>query len=310
MLEIQHLYKSFGRFQAVEDLQLNIDKGCCFGFVGPNGAGKTTTMKMVAGLLVPDQGEIYVDQVNIQKSPELLKMKIGYMPDFFGVYDNLKVLEYMEFYASMYGMAGEEVKKTCLTLIDLVNLSEKENMYVDSLSRGMKQRLCMARCLVHNPPFLILDEPASGLDPRARFDMKTIIKRLTSMGKTIMISSHILPELTQMCDRIGIMEHGKLILDGNVQELLNKAQQTLDIHIIALGDQEKVVEILKCNKNVKQFSMRENEYIVNFNGDDKMQAQLLSSLTEQGILVNQFYKEAGDLEMLFMRLTKDNKGDN
>ena len=310
MLKIQHLHKSFGRFHAVDDLQLNIDKGSCFGFVGPNGAGKTTTMKMVAGLLCPDEGEIFVDQVNIQKSPELLKMKIGYMPDFFGVYDNLKVMEYMEFYASMYGLVGEEIRKRCFELIDLVNLSDKENVYVDSLSRGMKQRLCLARCLVHDPPFLILDEPASGLDPRARFDMKTIIKRLTSMGKTIMISSHILPELTQMCDQIGIMEHGRLILNGDMQELLNKAQQTLDIHIILTGNQEKVVDILKADKNVKKFSMRENEYIVKFNGDDEMQAQLLENLVANGIRVNQFYKEAGDLEMLFMRLTKENKGDN
>ena len=307
MLKIQHLYKSYGHFQAVDDLNLQIEKGTSFGFVGPNGAGKTTTMKMIAGLLLPDKGEIYIDGIDVVKSPDELKEKIGYMPDFFGVYDNLRVMEYMEFYASMYGLAGKDIKKRCLQLIEMVNLSGKENAYVDSLSRGMKQRLCLARSLVHEPQLLILDEPASGLDPRARYEMKEIIKKLTALGKTIMISSHILPELKQMCNYIGIMEHGSLVMEGDMQQVLEKAHQTSDIRIQILDGQEQMITLFKEDHRVQHFSMRQNEFVVNFYGDEKEEARLLRTIIEQGIEVSRFNKEAGDLETLFMRLTEDAK---
>ena len=216
MLEIKQLCKYYGDFLAVNHLDLSIENGEIFGFVGPNGAGKTTTMKIISGLLKASSGEVFIDGTNALKDAKQLKQKIGYMPDFFGVYDNLKAIEYMEFYASMYGIVGKKAKQISRELMALVNLSDKENSYVDGLSRGMKQRLCLARSMVHNPDLLILDEPASGLDPRARFEMKEILKNLKDMGKTIMISSHILPELAEICTTIGIMEHGQLLLQGKL----------------------------------------------------------------------------------------------
>ena len=182
MLEIKNLNKKFGKFQALNNMSMMIEKGELFGFVGPNGAGKTTTMRIVAGLLSADSGEVLLDGENLLSDSRKLKGKIGYMPDFFGVYDNLKAIEYMEFFASIYGINGKAAKSLSYELMELVNLSGKEDCYVDTLSRGMKQRLCLARSLVHNPELLILDEPASGLDPRARFEMKEILSNLREMG--------------------------------------------------------------------------------------------------------------------------------
>ena len=305
MLQINNLYKSFGKFNAVDNLTLHIKKGEIFGFVGHNGAGKTTTMKITAGLLAPSAGSVYIDGINALSERNKVKRKIGYMPDFFGVYDNLKAIEYMEFYAAMYGIRGEEATKTCLNLMELVNLADKRDAYVDSLSRGMKQRLCLARSLVHEPELLLLDEPASGLDPRARFEMKEILKNLGSMGKTVIISSHILPELADMCDTIGIMQHGKLIMHGTVDEIQMKAMHQRPLNIRVLNDMDKAVRIIKENPKVSKVSVREGVLVADFTGDDKETANLLKRLFEEDILVESFYKEQGNLETLFLELTSE-----
>ncbi len=231
MLQIQGLTKKYGKFLALNDLNLHIEKGEIFGFVGPNGAGKTTTMRIVCGLLKATGGEVLVDGISAIKNPEDIKRKVGYVPDFFGVYDNLKVMEYMEFYGSMYGMKKDDVDEIAEGLLELVNLSDKKEEFVDTLSRGMKQRLCVARALIHNPDLLVLDEPNSGLDPRARFEMKEVLKNLGSMGKTIIISSHILPELAEMCTSIGIMEHGQLIINGKVEEIMQESDRFVCVHL-------------------------------------------------------------------------------
>lgn len=305
MLQINNLYKSFGKFNAVDNLTLHIKKGEIFGFVGHNGAGKTTTMKITAGLLAPSAGSVYIDGINALSERNKVKRKIGYMPDFFGVYDNLKAIEYMEFYAAMYGIRGEEATKTCLNLMELVNLADKRDAYVDSLSRGMKQRLCLARSLVHDPELLLLDEPASGLDPRARFEMKEILKNLGSMGKTVIISSHILPELADMCDTIGIMQHGKLIMHGTVDEIQMKAMHQRPLNIRVLNDMDKAVRIIKENPKVSKVSVREGVLVADFTGDDKETANLLKRLFEEDILVESFYKEQGNLETLFLEFTSE-----
>ena len=258
MLEIKQLKKNFGKFTAINNLDLHIEKGEIFGFVGHNGAGKTTTMKIVAGLLSATSGEVYIDGVDAFANRKEIKRKIGYMPDFFGTYDNLKALEYMEFYASMYGIVGDEARQTSLNLMELVNLADKTDAYVDSLSRGMKQRLCLARSLVHNPELLILDEPASGLDPRARFEMKEIMKNLGSMGKTVIISSHILPELADMCSTIGIMQHGNLIMHGTVDEIQMEALHARPLNIRVLDKKEEAVRLLREDPNTKKVSERED----------------------------------------------------
>ncbi len=303
MLRISNLNKSYGNFKALDCLELNIEKGELFGFVGPNGAGKTTTMKIISGLLKADSGEVYVDDVDAIKENRKLKDKIGYMPDFFGTYDNLKALEYMEFYASIYGIEGKEAKNLCLDLMELVNLSDKKDSYVDGLSRGMKQRLCLARSLVHNPELLILDEPASGLDPRARFEMKEILKNLKNMGKTIIISSHILPELAEMCSSIGIIEKGKMVVKGTVEEIFATVNSSNPLIIKFVENQEKAVRILKENPLIENISIRENSVSTTFTGNAKDEAQLIKTLIENDILLSSFSREQGNLESLFMQIT-------
>ena len=303
MLEIKQLNKKFGKFTALNNLDLHIDKGDIFGFVGHNGAGKTTTMKIVAGLLSATSGQVYVDGIDVFANRKEIKRKIGYMPDFFGTYDNLKALEYMEFYASMYGIEGAQARQTSLNLMELVNLSDKTDAYVDSLSRGMKQRLCLARSLVHNPDLLILDEPASGLDPRARFEMKEIMKNLGSMGKTVIISSHILPELADMCSTIGIMQHGSLIMHGTVDEIQMQAMHSRPLNIRVLERKEDAIRILREDPNTKKVSEREDYIVADYVGDDIDTARLLKRLMDSEILVESFYKEKGNLESLFLELT-------
>lgn len=310
MLEISNLTKRYGKFLALDGLNLHIDKGEIFGFVGPNGAGKTTTMRIICGLLKASAGTVLVDGVDALKRPDDIKRKVGYVPDFFGVYDNLKVMEYMEFYGSMYGMDKEDVDEISVGLLELVNLSDKQDTFVDTLSRGMKQRLCVARALIHNPELLILDEPNSGLDPRARFEMKEVLKNLGSMGKTILISSHILPELSEMCTSIGIMERGKLIVSGRVEEIMQKSMGIQPIHLKAvLPEMEEeeakahVMTVLKEQPLVTGVSYAGDEFLVNFGGTQQQTAQLLKALVDRDILVSDFHREKENLEALFLEIT-------
>ncbi|WP_281532048.1 ABC transporter ATP-binding protein [Anaerocolumna aminovalerica] len=303
MLQIRNLTKKYGKFTALDNLNLTIDQGQIFGFVGPNGAGKTTTMKIVAGLLRPDSGQVYLDGIEQKEHIKAFKERIGYMPDFFGVYDNLKAKEYMEFYASIYGIEGEQSRKLSLELMDLVGLSDKADSYVDSLSRGMKQRLCLARSLIHNPEFLILDEPASGLDPRARYDMKEIIKELNKRGKTILISSHILPELAQMCTNIGIIENGKMMVTGTVEEIMTTRGTASPLVMRFVNGQEKAIEILKENELVDNITIRDNSVSILFKGNEEEEAMLLTDMIKNGAYVNYFSREESDLESLFIQIT-------
>ncbi len=303
MVEIENLYKHYGKFVALDHLNLSIDKGELFGFVGPNGAGKTTTMRIISGLLKADGGQVQVADVDALKDSQSLKRRIGYMPDFFGVYDNLKAIEYMEFYASIYGITGKKATNMCMELMDLVNLGDKAEFYVDSLSRGMKQRLCLARSLVHNPELLILDEPASGLDPRARFEMKGILKNLHDMGKTIVISSHILSELAEMCTTIGIIDKGKMVTKGTVEDIMRKLNTTNPLKIHVIESVESAVRIIKENPKVENLSIDGEDITVSFDGDDEEEAALLANLVNNGIKVVSYMRETGNLEEVFMMVT-------
>lgn len=303
MVEIKGLYKNYGNFLALNQLNLHIDKGELFGFVGPNGAGKTTTMKILSGLLRASAGEAYVNGVDALHESDKLKSVIGYMPDFFGVYDNLKAIEYMEFYASIYGLHGKEATSYCMELMDLVNLSDKAQFYVDSLSRGMKQRLCLARSLVHNPELLILDEPASGLDPRARFEMKGILRNLHDMGKTIIISSHILSELAEMCTTVGIIDRGQMMVKGSVEEIMSRLNTSNPLVIRVVSGQEQAIQLLKENPAVVNLSVDGNQLMVSFRGSEEEEARLLSALIEKDVLISTFMRETGNLEEVFMRVT-------
>ena len=303
MIEIKKLYKHYGDFVALNNLDLSIEKGELFGFVGPNGAGKTTTMRILSGLLKADGGEVYIGEVNAIEDNQALKKKIGYMPDFFGVYDNLKAIEYMEFYASIYGIVGKKAKKLCMELMELVNLSDKAEFYVDCLSRGMKQRLFLARSLVHNPDLLILDEPASGLDPRARFEMKGILKNLNDMGKTIIISSHILSELAEMCTTIGIIEKGSMITKGTVDEIMSRLVASNPIKIQIIENKEEAVKIFKEEPLVKNISIDGDYISLGFTGEQEDEAELLAKLIRNNIKVVSFVRESGNLEEVFMMVT-------
>lgn len=303
MLYINDLTKNYGSFTAVNHLSLHIPEGDLFGFVGPNGAGKTTTIRIVCGLLRASGGSVKIGSIPAAVGSRAMKRMIGYVPDFFGVYDNLKVREYMDMYGSMYGMSFRDIVKLTDDLLELVNLSDKKEVYVDTLSRGMKQRLCVARALLHNPRLLILDEPSSGLDPRARVEMKELLKNLHSMGKTIVISSHILSELSEMCNSIGIMNHGQLITAGRIEDIMRQISGGKRTHIQIISGMETATRILREQVGVRIESVRENEIIVLFNGADEEISALIGYMIQNQVVLAGFYREQGSLESLFMQLT-------
>ncbi len=303
MLHIRDLTKCYGSFTAVDRLTLNIPEGDLFGFVGPNGAGKTTTIRIVCGLLRATSGSVQIGNTTAAVGSNEMKRMIGYVPDFFGVYDNLKVKEYMDMYGSMYSMTSREIAKLSDDLLELVNLTDKKEFYVDTLSRGMKQRLCVARALLHNPKLLILDEPNSGLDPRARVEMKELLKNLHSMGKTIIISSHILSELSEMCTSIGIMNRGKLVTAGRIEDIMQKLSNDKRIHVHVASEMEPVVRMMKEQAGVVVESVREDEIIINHSGTDEQLCALIGYLIQNKVVLTGFNKEEGNLESLFMQLT-------
>lgn len=303
MLYINNLTKNYGSFTAVNHLTLHIPQGDLFGFVGPNGAGKTTTIRIVCGLLKASGGSVRIGSTSAAVGSKEMKRLIGYVPDFFGVYDNLKVREYMDLYGSMYGMYSRDIAKLTDDLLELVNLSDKKDFYVDTLSRGMKQRLCVARALLHNPMLLILDEPSSGLDPRARVEMKELLKNLHSMGKTIIISSHILSELSEMCNSIGIMNRGQLITAGRIEDIMQQIIGGKRIHVQVISNIETAVRILKEQAGVTVESVRENEIIISNNGTDEQISALIGQLIQNQVVLAGFHREEGSLESLFMQLT-------
>ncbi|MDF2591533.1 MAG: ABC-type multidrug transport system, ATPase component [Clostridia bacterium] len=304
MLEIRNLHKKYGRFNAVNDLNLSIKEGEIFGFVGPNGAGKSTTMKIICGLLPATSGEVSVDGVDALRHNNKIKEKIGYMPDFFGVYDDLKVDEYLDFYASIYKIKEANKRKTISDLLELVDLGHKRDAYVDNLSRGMKQRLCLARSLIHNPRLLILDEPASGLDPRARVEMKAILKNLKDMGKTILISSHILSELAEMCTSIGVIDNGKIVISGTVSEIMQQIYSKKLIKIKVNDKLEEAVLILKEFPFIEKITTGENLIQAGFDGGDEDMSRVLNALVTRAIPVATFAQLDGNLEDVFMKVTK------
>ena len=303
MLEIKHLMKKYGKFTAVDDLNLTIPESSIFGFVGPNGAGKTTTMKIMSGLLKATDGSVMIDGVDVTKNPKALKEHIGYMPDFFGVYDDLKVSEYMDFYAGTYYIPYEQREDLINNLLEIVDLSHKKDAYVDGLSRGMKQRLCLARSLIHDPKLLILDEPASGLDPRARVEMREEFKQLQTMGKTIIISSHILPELAEMCTEVGIIDRGHIVVQGTVQEIMKQMTKVRRIQIRPLENMTALMKLLEEQPLVEDII--ENTFDVEFSyqGEDKELAGLLKQIVLADIEMVYFKEKEGNLEEIFMQVT-------
>ncbi len=310
MLKIDSLTKNYGSFPALKGLSLEIPDGALHGFVGPNGAGKTTTMRILATLMKPTSGTAYVDGTDVVKDGQKARKLVGYMPDFFGVYDSLKCWEYLDFYARCYRIGAEERKKMTRRLLELVQLEEKEDEYVDALSRGMKQRLCLARSLIHDPKLLILDEPASGMDPRARAEMKGILRTLREMRKTVLISSHILPELAEMCDSLTILDHGELVFSGSVEALNDKmnGNAPLDIRLTEGCGEENVEAAVRCLKEMPAVTeiLREEPYLLRIrleNGSDVC-PDVLRQLVMKGVPVSDFHRAPMNLEKVFMEVTQ------
>jgi ABC-2 type transport system ATP-binding protein len=303
-IETIDLTRRFGKLTAVDSINLQVPTGSLFGLIGPNGAGKTTTLRMLAGLLDPSSGEILINGNQTNNRWRKVRNQIGYMPDFFGVYEDMLVWEYLDFFARCYELPNQLRKKVTDELLELVDLSEKRNDYVQTLSRGMRQRLCLAHTLVHDPTVLLLDEPASGLDPRARVEMRELLRELGAMGKTIVVSSHILAELAEMCDSIGVIERGRLVISGNLEEISQQAQQGRMIQINTLSNPEIVKKILQKHGGVGRIFTDSLRLEVEFSGDDYAVAALLEFLINNGVQISSFAETSSGLEDIFLRLTQ------
>lgn len=310
IIEIQGLTKKYGDLVALNDLTLNIEEGEVFGFIGPNGAGKTTTMRILTTLLKPTSGKAWVAGESVTDNPRAVRRNIGYMPDFFGVYDDMKVWEYLDFFAACYDIPPTTRVGMIDDLLALVDLGHKKEAFVDSLSRGMKQRLCLARTLAHDPKVLILDEPASGLDPRARIEIRELLRELKMMGKTIFFSSHILSEVADICTSIAILEAGGLVAYGDMAEMKRQLRTHRLIQLRALGELVPIQEFLLRHEAVESIITAEEMDIpsdslrFDFTGDDAALSQLLASLIGNNFQVVAFQEETGDLEDVFLQVTK------
>ena len=305
MIAAENLTKTYGKRTALDHVSFEVPEGEIFGFVGPNGAGKTTTLRILAALLEPTSGRASIGGADVAKQPHLVHSKIGYMPDFFGVYDQLTVAEYLDFYAACYRQSKQRRGKVVEELLVLVGLTERRDQLVDTLSRGLKQRLCLARALVHDPVVLLLDEPASGLDPRARVEMREILKELRGMGKTIIISSHILPELTELCTMIGIIDHGRMRATGSVQDVIRGLSADRRLRITVVGAREPAIAILEPLESVRRVDITNGTIEATYEGDDSTAAEILQALTAGGIKVAAFSQVDGGLEEAFMRATSE-----
>jgi ABC-2 type transport system ATP-binding protein len=304
VIEAHDLTKKYGDLFAIKSLELNLQKGDVFGFIGPNGAGKTTTMRILATLLNPTWGEAYVCGHSIYTHPRDIRRAIGYMPDFFGVYDDMKVIEYLEFFAAAYRIKGAARKKICDEVLDLVDLGYKRDALVTSLSRGMTQRLGLARVLLHDPQVLLLDEPASGLDPRARIEIRGLLKELRNMGKTIMISSHILPELADVCNKIGIIEKGELQVNEDVATVMEKVRPQKILNIRVVGDQTAALKLLDGHPHVEKLEERDHMVVATLKPEITDYSDLATLLIQSGQKLTLFKEDELNLETAFMALTK------
>src|SRR5262245_55024741 len=306
MIETRDLTKKYGDLYALDRLTLRLEPGDVYGFIGPNGAGKTTTMRILATLLNPSWGEASVCGYSIYTGSKEIRRSIGYMPDFFGVYDDMKVIEYLEFFAAAYRIKGPERKKKCEQVLELVDLGYKRDALVTSLSRGMTQRLGLARVLLHEPQVLLLDEPASGLDPRARIEMRELLKELRSMKKTILVSSHILPELADICNKIGIIERGKLLFNGDVDTAIAQVRQK-HVFLISVGDRnEEAAKALGGYPEIDSVDLLDQNKVIKIAlRDGKEDGTFLPErLIQNGYKLHMFKEEEIDLEDVFMGITK------
>ena len=307
IVRTEGLVKRYDRTVAVAGIDLAIDQGEIFGLVGPNGAGKTTTLRMLATLLRPDAGTAEINGWSVTRNPDEVRRVLGFMPDAFGVYDDMKVWEYLDFFARCYGLPAAGRRRMIGDLLELVDLGDRRDAYVQDLSRGMQQRLCLAHALVHDPQVLLLDEPASGLDPRARVELRELLRELRSMGKTIVISSHILPELEELCTSVAIVDRGQVLAQGRVSEIEQRLRfgAVLRMQLLLEGDELAAArDRLAAEPDVASATILPDGTVeLGFRGDDAAAARLLASAVAAGLPVASFARAASDLEELFLQVT-------
>lgn len=307
MITCENVTKAYGDFIALESLDLEIEKGDTFGFIGPNGAGKSTTMRILSTLLEPTEGVARIGGYSVTENPDEIRKLLGYMPDKFGIYDGMKVWEYLDFFAGAYRLPKNSRAQAIADVLELTELSQKRDFFVEALSTGMRQRLCLAKTLLHDPQVLILDEPASGLDPRARIEMRELLQELTRMGKTIMISSHILPELSDFCNRIGIIEAGRLITAGRVDDIMGTLQSDRRITVTLLREGEKASEWLQNEVHISNLELELDEQAklsFSYAGDLEDMALLSQKLATPEYGLVGFEEAKTDLEDIFLSVTE------
>ena len=301
------LVKRYDRTLAVAGLDLDIAEGEIFGLVGPNGAGKTTTLKILATLLVPDSGDAEIAGASVRRNPNDVRRVLGFMPDSFGVYDDMKVWEYLDFFARCYGISAERRRRMIGDLLELVDLGPRRDTYVAGLSRGMQQRLCLAHALVHDPAVLLLDEPASGLDPRARVELRELLRELRSLGKTILVSSHILPELEELCTSVAIIDRGQVLVHGRVADIERRLRvgAVFRVRILGEGEAHEAARAWFAVQPdvVTADLLKDGQVEIGFHGDDDGSARLLATAVGAGLRIATFSRAASDLEELFLQVT-------
>ncbi len=303
MLELKGISKFYGHFCALDGLSIQIDDGALYGFIGPNGAGKTTAIKIMTGIMYPDEGEVMLNGMRMEDETEHYKSLIGYVPDAFGIYHNIKVREYMQFFAACCGKDGMEADKIADRLLEYVALDSRRDYYVEALSKGMKQKLALARALINDPPMLIMDEPTTGLDPRTRFEFKQILGELSDNGKTILISSHILNDISELCTDIGIIDHGSIVVSGRLPKVMRLVTSENPIIISVSGKITQAIQFLKMDPAVRSLTVKGNDIMINLDGGKRAETELLKRLVEADIPVRSFSREKGSLESIFMQLT-------
>lgn len=304
MIKTVDLTKKYGEQFAIRNINLELQEGDLFGFIGPNGAGKTTTMRIIATLLNPSWGEAYVCGYSIYTKPREIRRLVGYMPDFFGVYDDMKVIEYLEFFAAAYRIRGPARRKRCNEMLEIVDLDFKRDAYANTLSRGQTQRLGLARVLLHDPQVLLLDEPLSGLDPRARIEMRNLMRRLGQMGKTIIVSSHILPELADICNKVGIIDRGVMELNTTVADAIRRVRQNTIVQIEVTQEPERAAKLLSEHHMVESLDVQDGRLRVRLRDNTADYTELATCLVEAGFRLRHFAEETLNLESVFMALTK------
>ncbi|NOY43201.1 MAG: ABC transporter ATP-binding protein [Planctomycetes bacterium] len=304
LIELRRLHRYFGTTRAVQDMSFEVYSGEVFGYIGPNGAGKTTSMRILATLDEPTAGDAFVDGFSVIDDPDRVRRRLGFMPDYFGTYQNVNVREYLDFFARAYGLRGHERKQAIGSVMEFTMLDKLAKKPIDGLSKGMKQRLCLGRTMIHDPAVLILDEPAAGLDPRARIELREMISQLATMGKAVLISSHILTELAEICDKVAIIETGRLLAVGTVDEISETSETSSHVRLRLLGNEQPMVDWFAKRNDISNVSVNVGLITLTHEGGQEAQALLLREVIEAGFQVVEFASKQKSLEDVFLHVTE------